>query len=74
MKAYDVRRAALTAGVNQARLCQAIDTVLPILRVLKEGKSFWLSWGMAAMIAGLEDYRNEQCGKAVQPLNDFGGV
>jgi hypothetical protein len=57
-----VSAAVDTLQARPIEVCAAIGTVLPLLRLLREGRRFWLRWGMGVLISALESYHAEQCG------------
>ncbi len=64
MNARDVAMAQEATGTNTYALCNAIDTILPVLHYLRDRTSslkFWVKLGLSIAIGALEGYRRGVC-------------
>ncbi len=64
MNATDVARAVAVTEIPAFRFCGAINTVLPVLRILREQASWtkpWVKVGLAVAIGALEAYAKAVC-------------
>lgn len=62
LSANDVKLAVRdVGGIRPEQVCTAFTIVIPILTRLASGRSFYLAWGMKALIYALTDYQKKNC-------------
>lgn len=61
MRAAEIADASANAGVDQFRLCSALQVVLPVLEELAGKQNFFVRIFLSGFMAGIREYIRERC-------------